>query len=217
MGIVNRPLASVIARADRGIARPRDLEGRTVGVTGLPSDDAVLDSELEADGGDPSLVDRVTIGFNAVASLASGRIDAATGFWNAEAVVLRRLGIPVRVFRVDSYGAPRYPELVLCTARRTLSEDASLVRAVVRGTAEGYRFASAHQGGALDDLQRGAPDLDAAEQRDQMRALGDAIAPAPLDRDLLRRWVEWDRGHGILREPIDVGAAFHLRANSLLR
>src|SRR5689334_1590212 len=44
MPIVQRPLASVIARADAGIRRPRDLEDRTVGVTGLPSDEAVVDS-----------------------------------------------------------------------------------------------------------------------------------------------------------------------------
>src|SRR6188768_2308184 len=54
MPIVQRPLASVLARADRGVRRPRDLEGRTVGVTGLPSDDAVVDSEVSADGGDPA-------------------------------------------------------------------------------------------------------------------------------------------------------------------
>jgi NitT/TauT family transport system substrate-binding protein/putative hydroxymethylpyrimidine transport system substrate-binding protein len=33
--LVTRPLASVIAQAN--VARPRDLEGRRVGVTGLPS------------------------------------------------------------------------------------------------------------------------------------------------------------------------------------
>src|SRR4051795_2465924 len=38
--LVQRPLAAVIARP--GIRRPRDLEGKRVGVTGLPSDDAVL-------------------------------------------------------------------------------------------------------------------------------------------------------------------------------
>ena len=89
MAIVQRPLAAVIARGAAPVRRPRDLEGRTVGVTGLPSDEAVVDSEVSADGGDPALVDRVTIGFNAVSSLAAGRVDAATGFWNAEAVALR--------------------------------------------------------------------------------------------------------------------------------
>src|SRR6478672_12543989 len=41
MPIVQRPLASVLTAPQ--VRRPRDLEGRTVGVTGLPSDDAVLD------------------------------------------------------------------------------------------------------------------------------------------------------------------------------
>ena len=86
MPLVQRPLAAVIARGDRGIARPKDLEGSTVGVTGLPSDEAVVDSEVSADGGDPAKVDEVTIGFNAVSSLAAGKVDAATGFWNAEGV-----------------------------------------------------------------------------------------------------------------------------------
>src|SRR3954454_17902753 len=121
MPIVQRPLASVIAGDRAAVRRPRDLEGRTVGVTGLPSDDAVLDSVVAADGGDPAKVHRVTIGFNAVAALAAGRVDAATAFWNAEGVTLQRQGTPTRTFRVDDYGAPRYPELVLVTSRATLN------------------------------------------------------------------------------------------------
>src|SRR2546421_13070878 len=60
--LVQRPLAAVIARA--GIRRPRDLEGRRVGVTGLPSDEAVLRAVVEGDGGDFGRVRRVTIGFS---------------------------------------------------------------------------------------------------------------------------------------------------------
>src|SRR5689334_8456998 len=56
--LVQRPLAAVIARP--GIRRPRDLEGKRVGVTGLPSDDAVLRAVVEHDGGDPSKVRRTT-------------------------------------------------------------------------------------------------------------------------------------------------------------
>ncbi|HEX4307740.1 MAG TPA: ABC transporter substrate-binding protein, partial [Solirubrobacterales bacterium] len=94
MPIVQTPLAAVLARKDGPVKRPRDLDGHTVGVTGLPSDTAVVDSEVSADGGDPAGVDEVTIGFNAVASLAAGKVDAATGFWNAEAVEAERQGIP---------------------------------------------------------------------------------------------------------------------------
>ena len=41
--IVDRPLASVIARDRSQVRTPADLAGKTVGVTGLPSDNAVLD------------------------------------------------------------------------------------------------------------------------------------------------------------------------------
>ena len=103
--IVQRPLASVIARNPSEIRTPADLAGKTIGVTGVPSDDAVLDTVLRSGGVDPSDVHRVTIGFNAVADLAAGKVDAATGFWNAEGVELQKQGIPIREFRVDQFGA----------------------------------------------------------------------------------------------------------------
>src|ERR671910_484742 len=113
--IVQRPLASVIAGDRAEIRTPADLAGKTVGVTGVPSDDAVLDTVLRSGGLAPDAVERINIGFNAVSALAAGRIDAATAFWNAEGVELKRLGIPTREFRVDEFGAPRYPELLLVT------------------------------------------------------------------------------------------------------
>src|ERR1700759_4126605 len=88
MPIVQRPLAAILARGDGPVRRPRDLAGHTVGVTGLPSDEAGVDPEVSADGGDPARVDKVTIGFNAISSLAAAKVDAATGFWNAEGVEL---------------------------------------------------------------------------------------------------------------------------------
>jgi len=209
--VVQRPLAAVIARADGGVRRPRDLAGRDVGVTGLPSDEAVVDSEVRADGGDPEQVRRVTIGFNAVASLAAGRVDAATGFWNAEAVALRERGVPVRVFKVDRYGAPPYPELVLTTSRETLERDPELVDAMVAATTRGYELAAKRPAEALDDLLAAVPSLDRTEQEAQMDALGDDLQPVPFDPAVLRAWVAWDVKHGLLQRPLDVNRAFLLR------
>jgi NitT/TauT family transport system substrate-binding protein/putative hydroxymethylpyrimidine transport system substrate-binding protein len=203
--IVQRPLAAVIAR--NGIRRPGDLQGKTVGVTGLPSDDAVLDSVLEADGADPSSVDRVTIGFQAVAALAAGRIDAATAFWNAEGVTLRRQGVSARVFRVDDHGAPRYPELWLCTSTRLTREQPGLARAISRATVRGYGFAADHPQEALNDLLASSDGLDRAEQEAQLRALLAADAVDPSDAFLapakVSRWLRWATGHGILERPLE--------------
>jgi NitT/TauT family transport system substrate-binding protein/putative hydroxymethylpyrimidine transport system substrate-binding protein len=211
MPIVQRPLASVIAGDPSAVKRPRDLEGRTVGVTGLPSDDAVLDSVVSADGGDPKQVHRVTIGFNAVASLAAGRIDAATAFWNAEGVTLQRQGVPIRVFRVDDYGAPRYPELVLVTTSKTLNDDPDLVHEVVDATARGYSLSSSDPGQGLDDLLAADPSLDRADQAAELRALESANAfrdPGKFDWPVLRSWAQWEAQHGIVKKPPEVTGTF---------
>jgi putative hydroxymethylpyrimidine transport system substrate-binding protein len=208
MPIVNAPLASVIARGDGPVRRPRELEGRTVGVTGLPSDEAVVDSEVAADGGDPAKVGRVTIGFNAVASLAAGKVDAATGFWNAEGVALRRRGVPIRLFKVDEYGAPRYPELVLVAAGSTIEHRPELVDSMVRATRRGYRHAVLDPDKALDHLVESSPGLDRAEQAAQLRVLLPDLRPATFDRTVLRAWGRWDLSHGLLARPLAIDEAF---------
>jgi ABC-type nitrate/sulfonate/bicarbonate transport system substrate-binding protein len=206
--IVQRPLAAVLARADGPVRRPREMEGHRVGVTGLPSDEAVVASEVEADGGDPDKVDEVTIGFTAVPSLAAGKIDAATGFWSAEGVALRKQGVPIRVFKVNDFGAPPYPELILTTSRKTLERDPELVEGVVDATRFGYEIAAEHPGIALQDLLTSNPELDGTEQKAQLQALLPVLEPQPFDEAVLQEWAAWDLQHGLLEKPLDVEQAF---------
>jgi ABC-type nitrate/sulfonate/bicarbonate transport system substrate-binding protein len=209
--IVQRPLAAVIARP--GIERPRDLEGRRAGVTGLPSDDAVLRSVVADDGGDPDKVKATTIGFEAVKALLAGRVDAATAFWNAEGVALKRRRPGFKEFRVDDFGAPSYPELVLCVTRTTLEERQPLVRAAIRGLQRGYIQAQAEPDSAVAALLEEARGSDRAELAAQLDAVspaftGGAEAPGQLRADVLREWAAWDERFGILSKPLDVDRAF---------
>jgi putative hydroxymethylpyrimidine transport system substrate-binding protein len=173
--VVQAPLASVIARDRDEIRSPSDLAGRTVGVTGVPSDDAVLDTVLRSSGVDPSDVRRVTIGFNSVAALSAGRVDAATAFWNAEGVQLQEMGVPTREFRVDEFGAPRYPELVVATTNRSCDEAGRFTEGLRRG----YDALSQDPQGALGDLLGEVPGLDTDSQETQLRALVAAQAFSP--------------------------------------
>jgi NitT/TauT family transport system substrate-binding protein/putative hydroxymethylpyrimidine transport system substrate-binding protein len=210
MPIVQQPLAAILARKDGPVKRPRDLDGHTVGVTGLPSDTAVVDSEVSADGGDPSGVDEITIGYNAVASLAAGKVDAATGFWNDEAVEAARQGIPLRVFKVDEYGAPPYPELVLTTTRKELEDEPGLVESMVAATRRGYRFTEAQPQRALGDLLAANPSLERADQAAQLQVLLPALRPLPFKEAVLKEWSAWASSHELLPEPLEVRKAFDL-------
>lgn len=211
MALVQRPLASILAQP--GIRRPRDLEGRRVGVTGLPSDDAVLRSIVEGDGGDPGAVRTVTIGFEAVPALLSRRIDGATAFWNAEGVAIRSRRPQIKEFRVDDYGAPPYPELVLCVTRETLRDDPAIVRATVRALRRGYREALLDPESAVSALGGANRGRDRAAVERELSAVGGAFTAAPggfgvLDRDRLRAWAAWEQRLGIVDRAPDVDRAF---------
>jgi ABC-type nitrate/sulfonate/bicarbonate transport system substrate-binding protein len=211
MALLQRPLAAVLTQP--GVRRPRELEGRRAGVTGLPSDVAVLRSIVAGDGGDPDAVRTTTIGFAAVRALLARRVDAATAFWSVEGVALRERRPAAREFRVDDYGAPPYPELVLCVTRRTLEERRPVVAATVRALQRGYAEAQVDPASAVGALLDAGTGLDRAPAAAQL----DAVAPAftagarfygQLRRDVLREWSAWDVELGILERPVDVDRAF---------
>jgi ABC-type nitrate/sulfonate/bicarbonate transport system substrate-binding protein len=211
MAIVQAPLAAVLA--DPSIKTPRDLEGKRVGVTGLPSDDAVLRSIVAGAGGDPDKVRPTTIGFTAVRSLLTGRIAAATGFWNVEGVALRARRPNTREFRVDDYGAPAYPELVLTTTRATLQHEPDVVRSAVVAIARGYSEVLSDPESAVSTLVGATSGLDRAAVQREL----DAVSPAftagarvfgELDPARLRAWASWEKRFGIVKRLPDVARAF---------
>ena len=208
--LVQRPLASVIAQP--GVRTPSELVGKRVGVTGVPSDDAVLRSIVRGAGGDPGRVRTTTIGFNAVPALLGRSVDGATAFWNAEGIALRRRRPGFRVFRVDDYGAPAYPELVVTVTGKTLRERRDLVDRTARALRRGYEAAQTDPAESVDDLVKASPGLDRSLTAAELAAVRPAFeAPAGrLDPARLRAWAAWDVRFGILKRPPDVARAFAL-------
>ncbi len=211
MALVQSPLAAVLAQP--GVRTPKDLEGERAGVTGLPSDTAVLRSVVQGAGGDPDRVRETTIGFEAVKALLAGRVAGATAFWNVEGVALRARRPGIREFRVDDYGAPAYPELVLTVTRETLEERPAVVRATIRALQRGYGQTQNDPESAVSTMLDREPSLDRAGLSAQL----DAVAPeftagarafGELRPQVLREWAAWDVRFGILRKPIDVTRAF---------
>jgi len=160
MAIVQRPLGAPIALASEHLRSAADLVGRTVGITGVPSDLAVLDTVVAHAGGDPAKVKTITIGFDGVADLEAGKIAAFTGYWPDDGVTLQVGGYPITVFKLDAGGGPAYPGLVAFTTRALISRDPALVRGFVRATVHGYEDTLRDPSRSLDDLLKLNPTLE---------------------------------------------------------
>jgi putative hydroxymethylpyrimidine transport system substrate-binding protein len=202
MALEQRPLGSLLTLEKSGITRPKDLEGQLVGVTGVPSDLAAVKSMVQDDGGDPAKVKTVTIGFNAVQNLIAGKVKAAVGFWNAEGVQLQEQE-PTKIFKLDEFGAPPYPELVAFTRNETISENPALVCAFTKATVEGYKQAEANPDQALANLTKESEGLSLSAAEQQYEALkpiykADAPVYGHLDSKVLTDYLAWAKQAGVL-------------------
>jgi hypothetical protein len=139
--------------------------------------------------------------------LAAGKVDAATAFWNAEGVTLRQQGIPIREFRVDQFGAPHYPELVVATT----PDRCDLARDLTSGLNRGYEGLTPGDQSALGALLGAVPDLSRPAQGHEFYALMSAHAFAAPNSggapsaELLpgptRSWVGWAAEHSVISPP----------------
>ncbi len=212
--LVQRPLLGVMSLRERGIARPRDLVGKTVAYPGIPSQEAFLATMLEADGASLADVELVNVGFDLVPAVVSGRVDAVMGaYWTHETILAERAGYLVDLLRVEEWGVPPYYELVLVASEGTVARDPELVRAFLGALQGGYAAAIADPAAALDALAAAAPDLDRAVEAEGLALL----APAWTDGvpvfgtqtpERWRTYAAWMAERGLIPADLDPAAAF---------
>ena len=153
--IVRHPLDCAVALAGSGITRPRQLQGKVVGVAGLPTDYTNLAAIVRHDGGDLRRVKVVVVGYGLLPNLLARRVDAVLGvYWTWEVLQAEQQGYRVNVMRLDQNGVPAYDELVFATSAARLQTEAATVRAFQRATFQGYAYAVAHPAEAARILLR---------------------------------------------------------------
>lgn len=206
-GLVQRPLSAIIAQPS--IRRPRDLDGKRVGVSGLPSDVAFMRALIDRDGGHWSTVTPVTIGFGAVAQMAAGNVAAVPAFWSDEGVALRQRGINVREFRIEQYGAPVYPEVVLVALRSTLAHRRQAIIRALAAIARGASTAVARPSLASAVIAAADGGGDRRLLAAQTAALSPALLPAlTLRPHVLARFSAFETRTGLIARPLQIASGF---------
>lgn len=132
--VVPVPLNSMIVNPDAPITSLSEIGGKSVGVTGIPSDDAFYLTMLKTAGLSEGDVTKVNVGFNLVTSLLQHKVDAIIGgYRNVEAIQIEQeSGTKPTVFPADQLGVPSYAELVVAANTDRLQSDPAYADAVTR-------------------------------------------------------------------------------------
>ncbi|HEY8597345.1 MAG TPA: ABC transporter substrate-binding protein [Thermomicrobiales bacterium] len=212
--IVQHPLNTVMALKGAGITRPKDLEGKKVGIPGVPSDGPLLKTMVEADGGNIAKVEQINVGFDLIPSLIGKKVDAVIGAYEVhEAAVAELQGFPVQALRVQDWGVPDYYELVLVTSDNMIKQNADVVRKFMIAVSKGYADAQNDQAAAIDALIAGYPD---ADRKVEVPGLA-KLAPLWTDgvsrfgEQTTARWqqyADWLRAEKILDKEVKVEDCF---------
>lgn len=118
--IVRSPLNHVVFKHDSSIETPKDLEGKKVGYSGIPLNEALLKTMVKKDGGNSDKVEMVNVGFELGSSVISEKVDAVIGAYvNHEVPVLEHKGYDIDYINPVDYGVPSYYELVAVTSDQT--------------------------------------------------------------------------------------------------
>lgn len=203
MALLTRPVGGLIALRSEHLRSPAGLAGRTVGITGVPSDRAVLDTELRASGLDPRRVRVATVGFDGGQALLAGRVAAFTGFIPDDGVALSVSGHPIEAFALDRFGGPAYPGLVAFTTRRELAADPSLVHGFVTATLHGYRDTLANPARSLAELLSANPSLPRKLTAASLRAYLPLFSrTGAISASAVRETSDWMLANRLIARPV---------------
>lgn len=170
-------LNSIIAPQKTGITSPAALKGKSVGVSGLESDDAFLKAISQKAGIPLDSIKKVNVGANLLPSVVSGKVDSILGgYRNVEAVQVKDQGLNPTVIPVTQAGVPPYDELVIIANANKLKSDTAyqqLVRNFLKGLAKGNALAVAQPAvgiASMKDVIKGYP-------AKQVKQMVDVTAP----------------------------------------
>lgn len=178
--------SSLVAPADRGIRRPRDLEGATYGTYGGPIERPLIEALVRCDGGDPAKVQFVEVGNgDYAAGFARNLYDVVWAFDGWDVIRLRDIAkVPVTTLALRDRPEciPDWYTPILATSDERLRNDPALIRDFLAATAAGYRAAAEDPQAGADALIDAVPETDRA----LVGASARFLAPFTLDDD--GRW-----------------------------
>src|SRR3954463_6953644 len=153
--VYNKPPFSIVGRKSRGVSAPKDIEGKKLGAP--PADGAFAQWPIfvQANSIDAAKVTIVSVGFPVrEPMLASGEVDAITGFSFSSYINLKDRGVPaddITVLLMADHGVNLYGNTVMVNPKFA-TEKPEAVKGFLRAFAKGLRDTIANPATAVDSV-----------------------------------------------------------------
>ena len=153
--VYNRPPFSIVTRKSRGVAIPKDLEGKKLGAPAADGAFAQWKIFAQANGIDASKVAVENVGFPVrEPMLAAGQVDAITGFSFSSYINLKERGVPVDdivVLLMADYGVNLYGNAIIVNPKFA-AEHPEAVKGFLRAFLKGLKRTVRDPSGAVDSV-----------------------------------------------------------------
>jgi len=152
MMVYNQPPFAIIGRKSRGIAVPKDLEGKRLGAPALDPAFAQWPIFVKANRIDASKVKIENVGIPVRGPmLAAGQVDAVTGISFSTYVNLKERGVPaddVVMLLMADYGVDLYGSAIIVN-QKFAEKNPDAVKAFLRAVIMGLNFTVKNPSGAI--------------------------------------------------------------------
>ena len=203
--LVSTPLNSLVVLKDGPIKTIKDLKNKKIGFSVGGFEDALLSVMLNKYGLSLKDVTLINVNFSLSPSILSGKVDAVIGaFRNFELNQMDIVKKPGRAFYPEEEGVPPYDELILVANKNSLTDKRLrkfinaieyAVQYLINHPKESWNsFINAHN--KLND------ELNTRAWRDTLPRF--ALRPAAFDRERYRRFAEFLKNQGLIKEVLPV-------------
>ncbi len=156
MGIVQRNLAALMTRADSGLTKPADLDGKKYGGFGTPGDKLQISSLIKAGGGTGNY-DYISLQDGALDALLAKKIDFVSTYLNVEPLEARERGVEVNIMPFTDFGVPDEPSVMLACNTDWLGKHADVAKRFIAASAKGWDFTQKNPDQAVQLLIKANP------------------------------------------------------------
>ena len=200
--VFSRSLAGFMVKKESGINKPKDFEGKTVGIYYGYDTETIYVHLLKKYDVDRSKIKETALQYD-LSRFFSGEVDVWPAYVINQPLVAKKVGVEVNVLTPDQFGIKYYSDTIIVN-EKTLHDRRNEIVKFMRASELGWRYALDHRDEAIDSVMKTAPHLDREVQRLMLDVVAEYIGKRDpmfaMDRDVWNSIAIILTDQGLLKE-----------------